>query len=78
MVAQKIKILSKRTVHGSAQERRLHCAERKAKVKGEWAMQHLGILYVFIVFVFTSNLILSTRRDFFYSIHFEKLSLRNI
>ena len=27
--------------------------------------------------VFITNLTLSTRRDFFYSIHFEKLSLRN-
>ena len=54
---------------------KLHCAERKAKVYGEWAKQHLYILYVFIVFVFTTNLILSTRHDFF--IHFEKLSLRN-
>ncbi len=35
------------------------------------------IWYLFIVFVFTTNLILSTRHDFFYSIHFEKLSLRN-
>ena len=39
-------------------------------------MQHLKILYVFLVFVFTTNLILSTRHDFFYSINFEKLSLR--
>ena len=44
---------------------RLHCVERKAKVYGGWAMQHLGILYVFIVFVFTNKLILSTRLDFF-------------
>ena len=43
---------------------RLHCAERKAKVYGEWAMQHLYILYVFVVFVFTTNLIVSTRHDF--------------
>ena len=56
---------------------RLHCAERKAKVYGNWAMQHLQILYVFIVFVFTTNLFLSTRHDFFYIIHFEKLTLRN-
>ena len=47
------------------QKKRLHCAEREAKVYGEWAMQHLLILYVFIVFVFTTNLILSTRHDFF-------------
>ena len=42
---------------------KLHCAERKAKVYGGWAMQHLYILYVFIVFVF-NNLIFSTRHDF--------------
>ena len=47
------------------QKTRLHCAERKAKVYGEWAMQHLQILYVFFVFVFTTNLNLSSRRDFF-------------
>ena len=56
---------------------RFHCAERKAKVYVEWAMQHLFILYVFNVFVFTINLIFSTQHNFFYSIHFEKLSLRN-
>ena len=56
---------------------RLHCAERKAKLYGEGAIQHLFILYVFIVFVFTTNLILSTRHDFFNSIHFAKMSLRN-
>ena len=39
---------------------RLHCAEGKAKVYGDWAMQHFLILYVFIVFVFTTNLIRST------------------
>ena len=54
---------------------RLHCAERKAKVYGEWAIQHLFILYAFIVFVFTTNLILSTRHDSV--IHFVKLSPRN-
>ena len=43
----------------------LHCVERKAKVYGEGAMQHLLFFYVFIVFVLTTNLILSTRRDFF-------------
>ena len=42
---------------------RLHCAERKAKVYGDWNMQQLNlyILYVCIVFVFTTNLFLSTR-----------------
>ena len=49
---------------------RLHCADRKAKVYGDWAMQHLILqfLYVFFVFVFTTNLILSTRH--FFSIAF--------
>ena len=51
---------------------KLHCAERKAKVYGDWTMQHLLILYVVTVFVFPTNLILSTRHDFF--IHFEKLN----
>ena len=38
----------------------LHCFERKAKVYGDWAMQHLSlvILYVCIVFKFITNLIL--------------------
>ena len=56
---------------------RLHCAERKAKVYGERAIQHLYILYVFIVFVFTINLILPARQDFSHSLHFEKLTLGN-
>ena len=36
-------------------------------------MQHLSlqILYVCVVFVFTPNLILSTRHYFFYSNHFK-------
>ena len=80
MAAQKIKILSKRTVVDLfwlpfRHKTRLHCAERKAKVYGEWAMRHLYYLYVFIVFLFTTTLILSTWHDFF--IHFEKLSLEN-
>ena len=52
---------------------RLQSAERKAKVYGAWAMEHsnLQILYVCIVFVFTTNLILSTQHCFFYSIHFK-------
>ena len=44
---------------------RLHCGERKAKMYGDWATQHLYILYVCSVFVFITNLILSTRRGFF-------------
>ena len=34
-------------------------------------------LYVFIVIVFTTNLKLSNRHNFFYSTHFKKASLRN-
>ena len=56
---------------------RLHCAEREIKLYGEKAMQHFKTLYVFFVVVFTTNLILSTRCDFFYSFRFEKMSLRN-
>ena len=56
---------------------RLRCAERKAKVSGEWLCNIWNFLYVFFVFVFTTILSLSTRHDFFYNIHFEKLSLRN-
>ena len=51
---------------------RLHCAERKAKVYGKRVCNICKFLYVFIVFVFTTNLFLSTRRNFF---HIEKLSL---
>ena len=58
---------------------RLHCAETRGKRRCMETGQCniCKILYVFFVFVFTTNLILSTRHDFFYSIHFEKLSLRN-
>ena len=44
---------------------RLQGAESKSKVYGEGDTQHFYILYMFIVFVFTTNSILSTRRDFF-------------
>ena len=45
---------------------RLHCDETKAMVYGGWAMQHLNLLflYLFFVFVFTTNSILSTRHVF--------------
>ena len=32
---------------------KIQCAERKAKVYRDWAMQNLYFFYVFIVFVFT-------------------------
>ena len=43
---------------------RLHCVERKTEVYGDWAVQHLNllILYVCFVFVFATNLSLSTRK----------------
>ena len=63
--------------HPFRHKTRLHCAERKANVYGERLCNICKFLYVFNVFVFTTNLTLSTRRDFFYGIHFEKLSLRN-
>ena len=56
---------------------RLHSAERKTEVYGERAMKICEFFYVFIVFEFTTNLIVSTGHDFFYNILFEKLSLRN-
>ena len=56
---------------------RLHYAEGKAKMYGEWVMQNCEFLYEFIVFLFTTNLTVSTRHDFFYSIYFDKLCLGN-
>ena len=56
---------------------RLHCAERKAKMFRERAMQQLQFLYVFFVFVFTTKLFFQLDVNFFHSISFEILSLRN-
>ena len=81
MVAQKFKILSKRTVHGSALVTLSDTKQGFTVPRGKQKCMENGLcnicnfLYVFIVFVFTTNLILSTRHDFF--IDFEKLSLRN-
>ena len=83
MVAQKLKILSKRTVRGSALVTPSDKKQGFTKPRGKKRCKENGLynickfLYVFIVFLFTTNLLLSTRHDFFYSIHFEKLSLRN-
>ena len=83
MVAQKFKILSKQTVRGSALVTLSDTKQGFTVPRGKQRCTENGLcnifkfLYVFIVFVFTTNLILSTRHDFFYSIHFEKLSLRN-
>ena len=83
MVAQKFKILSKRTVCGFAlvtfSDTKQSFNEPRGKLRcmEKWLCNICEILYVFFVFVFTTNLIVSTRHGFFYSINFDKLSLRN-
>ena len=54
---------------------KLLSAKRKAKIYG--LCNICEFLYVFIVFVFTTNWIIFTRHCLLSSIHFEKLSLRN-
>ena len=82
MVAQKFKILSRRTVCGSALVTISDTKQGFIAPKGKQRCMEIGLcnickfLYVFVVFVFNINLILSTRHDFFYSIRFEKLSIR--
>ena len=83
MVAQKFKTLSKRTVRGSALVTFSVIKQGFTVPRGKQRCTENGIcnicnfLYVFIVFVFNTNLVHSTRHDFFYCIQFEKLSLRN-
>ena len=83
MAAQKVQILSKQTIRGSALVTPSDTKQGFTVPKGKQRCMENGlrsickVLYVFIVFVFTTNLILSTRHDFFSRIHFEKLSLRN-
>ena len=78
MVARKFKISSKRTVRGSALVILSDTKQGFTVPRGKQKCMENGLsnlckfLYVFTVFVFTINLILSTRHDFFYSIHFEK------
>ena len=60
---------------------RLHCVvsereEGSQKCTENGLFNLCNFLYEFFVFLFTTNSILSTRHDFFYNIHFEKLSLR--
>ena len=70
MVAQKIKILSKRTVRGSALDTFSDTKQGFTVPRGKQRCMENGLcnickfLYVFIVFVFTNKLILSTRLDF--------------
>ena len=75
MVAQKIKILSKRTVCAFALVTLSDAKQDFIVPREKQRCMENGILYVFIAFVFTTNIILSTRQDFF--IRFEKLSLQN-
>ena len=81
MVAQKFEILSKQTVHGSApvtvsdRKQDFTVPKEKQRCTETGLCNICKFLYVFIVIVFTTNLILSTRQNFF--IHFEKLSLQN-
>ena len=83
MVVQKIKILSKRTVRASALDTLFDTKQGFTVPRGKQRCMERGLcnicklLYVFSVFVFTTNLIFSTRHDFFYSINFKELSLRN-
>ena len=83
MVAQQFKILSKRTVCGSAlvtlsdTKQGFIVPREKQRCLENGLCNICKLFYVCFVFVFTTNLILSTRHDFFYSIQFEMLSLRN-
>ena len=85
MVAQKKILLEneKRTNRGSALVSLSDTKEGFAVPRGKERCMEKGlcnickILYVFIVFVFTYNLIVLTRLDCFYSIHLEKLSSQN-
>ena len=83
MVARNFKILSNRTVRGSALVNFSDTKQGFTVPRGKQRCMENGLcnicnfFYVFIIIVFTTNLILSVRYDFFYSIHFEKLSLRN-
>ena len=80
-----IKILlqkEKRTVRGSALFTFSDTKQRFTVPIGKQGCMENGLcnlckfLYVFFVIVFTIKLNLSTRHDFFYSIHFEKLRLQ--
>ena len=71
MVAQKFKILSKRTVCGTVLVTFSDTKQGFTVPRGKQRYTENGLcnickfLYVFIVFVFNTNLSLSTRHDFF-------------
>ena len=84
MVAQKFKISlekEKRTYRESAlvtlpdTKQGFTVLRRKQSCMENGLCNICKFLYVFIVFTTNSNV--ATRHDFFYSIHFEKMSLRN-
>ena len=83
IVAQRFKILSERTVCGSVLVTLSDTKQGFTVPRGKQRCTENGLcnisefLYMFVVFVFTTNLILSTQHDFFSSIQFEKMSLRN-
>ena len=87
MVAQNFKILlekKKRRVRGSAVVTISDTKPDFTVPRGKQRYMENGLcnickcLYVFIVFVFTTNLIpITQHHDFFFGIQFEKLSLRN-
>ena len=86
MVAQKFMILlekEKRTVRGSALitlsaiKQSFTVPRGKQRCTANGLCNICKVLYVFIEFEFTTNLILSTRHDSFYTNHFEKVSLQN-
>ena len=81
MVAQKVKILSKRTVCGTSLVAFSDTKQGSTVPRGKQMCTENGLcnicncLYFFIVFMFNTRLTHSTRHDFF--IRFEKLSLQN-
>ena len=83
MVTQNFKTLSKGTIRGFALVTFSDTKQGFNVPRGKQSCTENGLcnicnfLYVFIEFVFTTSLFLSTLHDFFYSIHFEKFSLRN-
>ena len=86
MVAQNFKIWlekEKRTNRGSTLVTLSDTKQGFTVTRGKQTCMENGlcnifkILYVFIVFVFTTILILSIRNKFLYSIHIEKLSIQN-
>ena len=81
MVARKFKILSKLTLRGSALVTHFDTKQIFSVPRGKQRCTENGLCnickFLFVFIVFTTNLILSTRHDFFYGIHFERLSLRN-